>query len=978
MKNLIALLLLAALACTAAAAPTKRESFDLGWKFARFGKMPDGSYLPEPGAPTKMVTASSEEAANPASNAIDNNPDTRWCASSGAKGQTLTLDLGASARLSGIQIDWEKPSENPFKIDVSEDGRQWREAVSRRPIGGTADQKLPYSGSARYIRVTADGSNGAWASIRELAALDASGKPITPKPADSAGASARPEDVAFNDSSWRSLDLPHDWAIEGPFRMEIENETGKLPWEGIGWYRKTFTVPASLGADRLFLDFDGAMAQPKIYVNGKLAGEWAYGYTSFRIDITPFVKPGAQNIVAVRLQNLPQSTRWYPGAGIYRHVYLTTAPPTAIGHWGVYVTTPKITDAAATVHVETSVDNAAPDKQAALRVSQEILDGASVVASGSANLAVPSGDTKSATSDIEVKQPKRWDLKTPNLYTLRTRIYDGSTLVDEKSTSFGIREIAWDAQKGFLLNGKKVELNGVCQHHDLGPLGAAVYTRAIERQIEILKEMGVNSIRTSHNPPAPELLELCDRMGVLVIDELFDIWKLQKYGKVNGYNTLWDKWHEKDTTNFVLRDRNHASIIAWSTGNEIPELGRPDMLWVPEKLREIIRKYDTTRMITAGSNDPGASKNGFQTTVDVFGLNYHIGSYDSVQNNLPDKPLYASETSSTVSTRGEYFFPVSWDASKGFFDFQVSSYDLYAPGWAYRPDLEFEALDKHPRYAGEYVWTGFDYLGEPTPYNQDQTNALNFQNPEDRKKAMEELQKLGNRAPSRSSYFGIVDLCGFKKDRFYLYQSRWLPEKPMAHILPHWNWPDRVGQKIPVHVYTSGDQAELFLNGKSLGVRKKGDPQRYRLVWEDVTYQPGVLKVVATKNGKPWAEDTMATTGDTASLGLEADRPAIAADGRDLSYLTVRALDRKGNVVPRTHMPLTIAASGPLEIIGICNGDPTDLTTMKPADPRTASIRIFNGMAQIVVRSRRGEAGAGKIRVTSGSLPAAEVSVTTK
>lgn len=965
------LLFLAALA--AHAAPTTRESFDSAWEFARFGKMPDGTRLPEPGAPPAVARASSEESGNPAAHAVDGNPATRWCASSDAKGEWLVLDLGASANLGGIRIQWEKASGNSFHIDHSENGTDWQVAVPARTIREETET-FPFRQRARFLRVNVDGSPGNWASIREIAALDVQGTPITPRPPDAANLPQKPQDPAFDASAWRTLDLPHDWAIEGPFRMEIENETGKLPWEGIGWYRKTFTVPADLGSDRLFLDFDGAMARAKVFVNGQPAGEWAYGYNSFRIDITPHVTPGIDNLVAVRLENLPQSTRWYPGAGIYRHVYLTRAPAVAIAHWGVYVSTPEITDAQATIEVQTTIDNtsAAP---ATLRVTEEILDGDTLVASATNNLTVAARSTEAITTLTTVAQPKRWDLATPHLYTLRTRIHDGDRLVDEKLTTFGIREIAWDAQQGFLLNGRKVVLQGVCQHHDLGPLGSAVHARAIERQLEILKEMGANSVRTAHNPPAPELLELCDRMGILVIDEVFDIWKLQKYGKVNGYNIDWDQWHEKDVRNFMLRDRNHPSIIAWSTGNEVPELGRPDHHWVSARLRDLIRQYDTTRPVTAGSNDPAAIRNGFQDTVDVFGVNYHLESYQATLDAMPDKAVYASETASTVSTRGEYFFPVSWDKSRGFFDFQVSSYDLYAPGWAYRPDLQFEALDKHPRFAGEYVWTGFDYIGEPTPYNQDQTNALNFRNPEERAKAMEELARLGNRAPSRSSYFGIIDLAGFPKDRYYLYQARWRPDHPVAHILPHWNWPERAGETTPVHLYTNGDEAELFLNGTSLGTRKIGEPHTYRLVWDDVVYQPGELKAVVKRGGQPWATATQATTGPVAAIEVTADRPAIAADGRDLSYLTIRAVDAAGRTVPRTRLPVAITASGPLDLIGICNGDPTDHTTMKPADPATATIPVFNGLAQVVVRSRSGAPGSGTIRIQAENLAPVEITL---
>ena len=973
MKRIASLLIAAA---SVAHATTRRESFDTGWRFSRFGKMPDGSVLLEPGTPPATVRASTEETGNPATHAVDGDPQTRWCASSDAKGEWFILDLGGVAQLGGIRIHWEKANGNPFQIEVSEDGVKWSPALARRTIR-EENETWPVRARARYLRVTVDGSTANWASIRELDALDGQGRPITPRPPDAAKLPPKPQDRAFDDSSWRALDLPHDWAIEGPFRMEIENETGKLPWEGIGWYRKNFAVPADLGDRRLFLDFDGAMAQPKIYVNGQLAGEWAYGYNSFRVEITPFVKPGENATVAVRLENLPQSTRWYPGAGIYRHVHLTSAPPTAIAHWGVFVTTPEVADARAAVRVETTVENST-GKASTLRVTEEILEGDNIVANASGTLAVEASSSRVITTTLEVPSPKRWDIHSPHLYTVRTRIHDGNRLLDEKLTPFGIREIAWDAGKGFLLNGRKVVLKGVCQHHDLGPLGSAVHTRALERQIEILREMGANSIRTSHNPPAPEFLDLCDRMGILVIDELFDIWKLQKYGKTNGYNIFWEEWHAKDVRNFMRRDRNHPSVIAWSTGNEVPELGRPDHHWVSARLRELIREYDTTRPVTAGSNEPAAIRNGFQDTVDVFGVNYHPDSYRATLDALPGKAVYASETASTVSTRGEYFFPVSWNKAEGFFDFQVSSYDLYAPGWAYRPDLQFEALDKHPRFAGEYVWTGFDYIGEPTPYNQDKTNALNFRNPEERAKAMEELARLGNRAPSRSSYFGIIDLCGFPKDRYFLYQSRWRPELPMAHILPHWNWPERVGKNVPVHVYTSGDEAELFLNGKSLGVRKKGKPHAYRLVWEEVIYQPGELKVVVKKDGKPWAEALQATTGPVVKLGVTADRDTLTADGRDLSYLTIRALDAEGRTVPRTRLPVSVSATGSLDIIGICNGDPTDHTTMKPADPSKASIHVFNGLAQVVVRSRRDTPGTGTIAIRAQDAGSVSIQLSTR
>lgn len=961
MKKIIACIIaVTPLTLQLSAEVTSRTSFDSDWQFARFGKMADGSILPEPGGKPSLISASTTQGGQPATYAIDGNKNTRWCASGSAKNQWLRLDLGRSVKLSGISVDWEKVTKNPFSVAVSADGTAWKTVIKKQPQNG-ASQKLAFSATARYITVKIDGSRGAWASVRELAALDSSNKPVTPQLPATTDAPASPDQVTFDDAKWRTLDLPHDWAIEGPFSMEIENETGKLPWEGIGWYRKTFDVPASADGRKTYIDFDGAMSHATVYINGKIAGEWAYGYNSFRVDATLHLRPGKKNVIAVRLENKPISTRWYPGAGIYRHVWMVSAPQTHIAHWGTYITTPDITDEKATVAVETTLENHAKHT-----VRYEILDGEKVVTTKE----LPAEAVTKAS--LTVDNPKRWDIKTPHRYALRTTVLDGDKVVDQDTTHFGIRTIEWHAQNGFLLNGKRVTLKGVCNHHDLGPLGAAVYTRGMERQIELLQEMGCNSIRTAHNPPAPEFLDLCDKMGILVIDELFDIWKLQKYGKTNGYNIDWDEWHEKDVRNFIMRDRNHPSIIAWSTGNEIPELSRPDHHWVSSTLTKLIKQYDATRVVTAGSNFPGAATNGFQNTIEAYGVNYHLHSYGQVNDKLSNMAVYASETSSTVSTRGEYFFPVSWDKGKGFFQFQVSSYDLYAPGWANRPDLQFEMLDKYPRFAGEYVWTGFDYIGEPTPYNQDKSNALNFQNPEERKKYMEQLKKLGNRAPSRSSYFGILDLCGFKKDRFYLYQARWRPELPMAHILPHWNWPDRRGKVTPVHVYTTGDEAELFLNGRSLGKRQKGKPHHYRLTWDNVKYSSGKLEVVVTKNGKPWAKATKETTGAAKKLELTADRAKISADGQDLSYLTIRVLDAKGREVPATRLPVHVRVSGPIEIVGIGNGDPTDHTTMKPTDPTKAKITAFNGLAQIIVRSKKGETGQGKVEIVANGFKKVE------
>ncbi|MBP7274769.1 MAG: DUF4982 domain-containing protein [Kiritimatiellae bacterium] len=943
-------------------APRTRELFDDGWRFARFGAMPDGSVRPEPHQPRRAFTlqASSNEAGNVPAHAMDGDRATRWCASGPDANQWLAVDLGTVRPLGGMEITWEHDRPYAFAVDTSANGREWT------PLGGQGRGNTPIrfaaGTKARFLRLRVTSlPQNSWASVREWRVLDASGAPY-PNMEIAAGLSpAAPE---FDDRGWRALNLPHDWGVEGPFRMDLENETGKLPWPGIGWYRKTFSLPASDAGRKVYLDFDGAMSQPQVYVNGTLAGEWKYGYTSFRVDISDQIRPGAKNIVAVRLDNPDRSSRWYPGGGIYRHVWMVRCAPVHIAHWGVLVTTPEIRDTDAVVRAEVTLVNTtrAP---AIAPVRLEILDGATVVAG--ARIANPepvaAGGTAVVRHDLRLPSPRRWDLNTPHLYTLRTTLENGDCV----ETRFGVREIEWHADRGFLLNGRKVILQGVCNHHDLGALGGAVHRRAIERQLELLREMGCNAIRTSHNPPAPELLELCDEMGFVVIDELFDAWKLSK--KPNDYHRYWDNWHERDVRNFMLRDRNHPCVIAWSTGNEIPELSRTDHHAVPQRLYDLMRTYDLTRPITAGSNHPPASRNGFQKFVDVFGLNYHLGSYGTVQSDLPGKALYASETTSCVGTRGEYFFPVDWDKSRGFFNFQVSAYALYAPGWAYRPDLQFEALDRHPRYAGEFVWTGFDYLGEPTPYNLDSTNALNFSNEEDRKAAMADMAKLGNRAPSRSSYFGILDLAGFKKDAFYLFQARWRPELPMAHILPHWNWPERVGQVTPVHVFTSGDEAELFLNGVSLGRKQRG-PFEYRLHWDDVVYAPGELRVVAYRKGAKWAENTVRTTGPAAQLQVTADRPALRADGQDLAFVTVQVSDAAGQLVPRSHPPLRFTIEGAGELVAVDNGDPTSHVPFQSRE-----MKAFNGLCLAIIRTRAGEPGDIRLRVESPGLPPATVAL---
>ncbi|MDZ8117826.1 beta-galactosidase GalB [Pontiella agarivorans] len=765
-------------------------------------------------------------------------------------------------------------------------------------------------------------------------------------------------EINADDSGWRTLNVPHDWGIEGPFRKDLPNRTGKLPWPGIGWYRKTFELPAADENKRVFIEFDGAMSGTTVWVNGGWAGEWPYGYTSFRFDITPHVRPGQKNVVAVRLNNLDDSSRWYPGGGIYRNVRLVKTDPVHVDQWGVFVSTPEVSEKKATIRIETELKGAAPDE---VDICHEIreLNSDKVLEKG-----------KGAFCSIRLKKPKLWSLETPNLYQVTTTVFKDKKAVDTVVSTFGIRSIEFTAQ-GFFLNGKKTRINGVCQHSDLGPLGMAVNRRAMERQLETLKSFGCNAIRTAHNPPDPSWLELCDRMGVLVVVESFDVWRMEK--TVNDYAHLFGAWHERDIRAMVRRDRNHPSVIMWSTGNEVREARRMEDVSMVTHLADIVRDEDATRPSTFGCAGAVAATNGFGAVSDVMGINYKPELYGNIRKRFPNLPFYASETTSSISSRGEYFFPVSESQNEGNGGwFQVSDYGLYASRNGYPADTEFKSQDEHPYVMGEFVWTGYDYIGEPTPYNKDKTNLLNYPDPVVRERVKKEMAALGKEIPPRSSYFGIVDLCGFPKDRYYLYQSRWMPEKPMAHILPHWNWAERIGQVTPVHVYTSGDEAELFLNGMSLGRRVKG-PYEYRLRWDDVVYAPGELKVVAYKNGKPWAEETVQTTGAAEQLLLDADRGTIAADGQDLAFVTVRVADADGMTVPRTKNRVKYTISGPGEIAAVGNGDPTDLTTFSSKERK-----VFNGKALVFIRSVKGQSGTIELLAESDGLAAKRISIKAK
>jgi beta-galactosidase len=784
--------------------------------------------------------------------------------------------------------------------------------------------------------------------------VKASGAEFTKNPAPTIDSGNLGEDVSytetsFDDSGWRAVNLPHDWGISGPFEQSYPGGTGKLPWWGVGWYRKHFEIAATDTGKQIYLDVDGAMAYSMVWINGHFVGGWPYGYSSWRMDLTPYIHFGVRNVIAIRLDNPPTSSRWYPGGGIYRNVWLIQTAPVHAGHWGIYVTTPKVDNKAATVKIQMTVDN---DSRSDSRISvkNEIYElkadderGKDVASIETGVLDVAAGSKSSCVTQIRFKHPKLWNLETRSRYVVVTSILQNGNMLDQSETPFGIRTIEFTATNGFLLNGRRVQIKGVCDHHDLGAIGTAINVRALQRQIEILQQMGCNAIRTSHNPPAPELLDLCDKMGMLVMDESFDCWELGK--TTNDYHLLFDDWHEKDWRAELRRDRNHPSIILWSIGNEVAEQLTSRGPEIGAELTRIAHEEDPTRPTTAACNHGEAGFNGFQNAVDVFGYNYRPAQYAEFHKANPDKPLFGSETASCTSSRGVYFFPVTDNKAGGMGQYQMSSYDLYSPHWAMTPDREFEGDDSNPFVAGQFVWTGFDYLGEPTPY-------------------------YGDQAPSRSSYFGIIDLAGFPKDRFYLYQSYWRPDFPMAHIVPQcWNWPGRAGQITPVFVYTSGNEAELFLNGKSLGRKKKG-AYEYRLRWDDVVYEPGTLKVVAYKKGRTWAADTIETTGPAAELLLSADREKITADGKDLSYITVKVTDKNGLLVAQADNPIRFDISGPGEFVAADNGDPTDLTAF-PSRQRNA----FNGLALVIVRSKPGEHGTIHLRARSDNLTEATIAI---
>lgn len=742
---------------------------------------------------------------------------------------------------------------------------------------------------------------------------------------------------AFNDAKWETVDIPHDWAIFGPFdkNNDLQNvavtqnfetqaslktgRTGGLPYVGIGWYRTTFH---STPGKQTTLIFDGAMSEARVFVNGKEACFWPCGYNSFYCDVTSLVnEDGKNNTLAVRLENRPQSSRWYPGAGLYRNVHVVTTEKIHVPVWGTQITTPYVKDEYASVCLRTTILNAGKTE---LTVVTDIMDADGQVVSTNTNKGVINHG-QPFTQNFIVERPKLWSPETPVLYKAVSKIYSGDTLLDTYSTRFGIRTIEYIADKGFYLNGKRRKFQGVCNHHDLGPLGAAINVAALRHQLTLLKEMGCDAIRTSHNMPAPELVELCDEMGFMMMLEPFDEWDIAKCD--NGYHRFFNEWAEKDMVNMLRQYRNNPCVVMWSIGNEVPTQWSPEGYKVAKFLQDICHREDPTRPVTCGMDQvKSVLANGFAAMLDIPGLNYRAHLYDEAYERLPQNIILGSETSSTVSSRGVYKFPVERKAGAMYDDHQSSSYDLEYCNWSNIPDIDFARAEDHEWTIGQFVWTGFDYLGEPSPYD---TNAW----------------------PNHSSMFGIIDLASIPKDRYYLYRSVWNKEAETLHILPHWNWEGREGEKTPVFVYTNYPSAELFINGKSYGRQTKHKngtvENRYRLMWHDAVYQPGEVRVVAyDEQGNPVAEKTVRTAGKPHHIELVTDRSSLQADGKDLAYVTLRIVDKDGNLCPNDGRLVSFKVKGAGKYRASANGDPTCLDLFHKPE-----MHAFGGMLTVIVQS---------------------------
>lgn len=783
----------------------------------------------------------------------------------------------------------------------------------------------------------------------------------------------------FDDGAWRLLDLPHDWSIEGDFSADhpARKEGGALPG-GLGWYRKVFEAPREWQGKKVFVDFDGVYMNSEVFVNGNSLGVRPYGYSSFRYDLTPYLKWGERNVLAVKVDNSTQpNSRWYSGSGIYRNVWLTVVEPVHVGHWGTFVTTPEVTGEKAVMEVRTMVKN---DGQAGRRVGvvSTLLDARGrMVAGQSGFVDVPAGGCSEASHTLIMTVPELWSTEHPYLYKVRTELKVDGRSVDTYYTTTGVRHFKFDARTGFWLNGKHMKINGVCMHHDLGCLGAAVNVRAIKRQLEILKEMGCNGIRCTHNPPAPELLDLCDRMGFVVMDEAFDMWRIHK--TAYDYACYFDRWHERDLADLVLRDRNHPCIFMWSVGNEVGEQWRNagrDTLSVEDanillnfgrdesdlprlegthvntllaaKLAGLVRRYDPTRPVLTGNNSGGKDNllHKPEAGMDIIGYNYCVWDIPKVPKVFPGRPFLLTESISGLMTRGFYRMPSDsmyvWPmrgevrVPEGS-NHLTSAYDNCHVPWGCSHEAGMRMVKNNDFISGQYVWTGFDYIGEPTPFP----------------------------FPSRSSYFGIIDLAGFPKDVYYMYQSEWA-EKPVLHLFPHWNWKE--GQKVDLWVYyNQADEVELFVNGKSQGTKRKGRDD-FHVAWR-VRYEPGTVKAVSRKDGKEVLVREIHTAGVPARIRLTADRDTLCADGRDLAFVTVEVLDRDGNLCPEAENLVHFEVGGQVLIAGVDNGSPFSMERFKDTKRKA-----FFGKCLVVLQSN-GKAGHATLKAVSEGLDGAELKI---
>ena len=766
----------------------------------------------------------------------------------------------------------------------------------------------------------------------------------------------------FDDSRWESVTVPHDWAIYGPFSREndLQNvavtqnfetqasiktgRTGGLPYVGVGWYRTTFDTKPD---QEVTLVFDGAMSEARVYVNGQEACFWPCGYNSFYCNVTRLINPdGRNNTLAVRLENRPQSSRWYPGAGLYRNVHVITTNRIHIPVWGTQITTPHVADDYASVCLRTSVENSG---QKELTLVTEILspEGKTVATKenkGFINHGQP------FTQNFVVERPALWSPESPSLYRAVTKVYVEDKLTDTYTTRFGIRSIEYVADKGFYLNGKLRKFQGVCNHHDLGPLGAAINVKALRHQLTLLKDMGCDAIRTAHNMPAPELVALCDEMGFMMMIEPFDEWDIAKCD--NGYHRFFNEWAERDMVNMLRHYRNHPCVVMWSIGNEVPTQCSPEGYKVAKFLQDICHREDPTRPVTCGMDQVDCVlDNGFAAMLDIPGFNYRAHRYTEAYERLPQNLVLGSETSSTVSSRGVYKFPAQRKADAKYDDHQSSSYDLEYCSWSNIPDMDFALADDYNWTLGQFVWTGFDYLGEPSPYDTDAW-------------------------PNHSSMFGIIDLASIPKDRYYLYRSLWNRNEETLHILPHWNWEGHEGEKVPVFVYTNYSSAELFVNGKSYGKQTKNNQtveNRYRLMWHDVVYEPGEVKVIAyDRNGKATAEKVIRTAGKPHRIELSTPHHTLNADGKDLAYVTLRIVDKDGNLCPTDGRLVNFNVKGTGRYRASANGDPTCLDLFHL--PR---MHAFNGMLTVILQASK-EAGTMELKASTKGLKSGSIQIDVK